>query len=245
MRSRLLATGRCSMCSTSVEAPAVTPCGWPSWGTGSPSSIRAPMRLPRCTVAASMPDWPSRCAACRAMRPICSITSSRRRSTWSCATACSSTSMIPGQALDHGRHGAASRGTRQRHGRGSASPPSPPARWPGDFVTAQAFFDQHGAATGTVAQMGPRRFVVTEVESLLTHARIRRGARPAGCGFSPTWCPVRSSTPSRERARPCTSWSGFLARSTDFTALSAGLHTIARLDLNSAPPDPGGNSATV
>ena len=36
-----------------------------------------------------------------------------------------------------------------------------------------------------------------------------------------------------------------LSASSDFTGLSAGLHTIARLDLTSATSDPGGKSATL
>lgn len=113
----------------------------------------------------------------------------------------------------------------------------------GDFVTAQAFFTST-AQDWDRRQMGPRRFVVTEVESLLTthgfgavHTRgLRVFADLVPSAIVDTEPGSREALYELERV---------LSRSTDFTALSAGLHTIARLDLNSATPDPGGNRATV
>jgi S-adenosylmethionine-dependent methyltransferase len=113
----------------------------------------------------------------------------------------------------------------------------------GDFVAAQTLLARTADAWN-LRTMGPRRFVREEVEVLL-----------AGLGFSA----VRSQgvrvfadlVPSaivdtEPGARDALfALEQILRTSSDFTGLSAGLHTIARLDLTAAPPDPGGKSATL
>jgi S-adenosylmethionine-dependent methyltransferase len=113
----------------------------------------------------------------------------------------------------------------------------------GDFVTAQELLGR-SASTWDVRAMGPRRFVPAEIDELLR-----------GHGFEP----VESSgirvfadlVPSaivdtEPGARDALfALEQILRTSADFTGLSAGLHTIARLDLTAAPPDPGGKSATL
>jgi S-adenosylmethionine-dependent methyltransferase len=113
----------------------------------------------------------------------------------------------------------------------------------GDFVTAQTLLGR-SATAWDLRSMGPRRFVPAEVQELLL-----------SCGF----VPVQSSglrvfadlVPSaivdtEPGARDALyALERVLRSSSEFTGLSAGLHTIARLDLKAATPDPGGKSATL
>lgn len=113
----------------------------------------------------------------------------------------------------------------------------------GDFVTARTLLGR-SAADWDLREMGPRRFVTAEIETLLTGhgfavARtrgVRVFADLVPSAIVDTEPGARDALYALER---------LLSASTDFTALSAGLHTIARLDLQAATPDPGGNSATV
>ncbi len=113
----------------------------------------------------------------------------------------------------------------------------------GDFGTAQDLLGR-SAQTWDLREMGPRRFVVDEVEQLLSQhgftaiesSGIRVFADLVPSAIVDTEPGSRAALYELER---------LLRRSEDFTALSAGLHTIARLDLSSAPPDPGGKSATL
>jgi S-adenosylmethionine-dependent methyltransferase len=113
----------------------------------------------------------------------------------------------------------------------------------GDFVTAQTLLGR-SADAWDVREMGPRRFVAAEVDALLRgHGFIpvqsngvRVFADLVPSAIVDTEPGARDALYALER---------LLSGSADFTALSAGLHTIARLDLSSAPPDPGGKSATL
>ncbi|MEJ7633381.1 methyltransferase domain-containing protein [Aeromicrobium sp.] len=113
----------------------------------------------------------------------------------------------------------------------------------GDFVTAQALVER-SAGTWDVRTMGFRRFVVAELEELLTShgfspvatSGLRVFADLVPSAIVDTEPGARDALYALER---------LLSRSAEFTSLSAGLHTIARLDLPSATSDPGGNSAAV
>ena len=113
----------------------------------------------------------------------------------------------------------------------------------GDFVTAQTLLART-AAGWDIRSMGPRRFVRDEVDELLTgrgfvsiqSQGLRVFADLVPSAIVDTEPGAREALFDLER---------ILRTSPDFTGLSAGLHSIARLDLTSAPPDPGGNSATL
>jgi S-adenosylmethionine-dependent methyltransferase len=113
----------------------------------------------------------------------------------------------------------------------------------GDFVAAQTLFGTTAAAWDRRV-LGPRRFVPRELTDLLV-----------ACGFTPVASHglrvfadlVPSATVDGEPgAREALFALERLVRSSpDFTSLSAGLQSIARLDLSSASPDPGGNDAPL
>ncbi|MET0766230.1 MAG: methyltransferase domain-containing protein [Aeromicrobium sp.] len=113
----------------------------------------------------------------------------------------------------------------------------------GDFVMAQTLLGR-SAAHWDVREMGQRRFVPAEVEELLSAGGfvpvetngLRVFADLVPSAIVDTEPGARDALYALER---------LLKTSPDFTALSAGLHTIARLDLSSATPDPGGKSATL
>jgi SAM-dependent methyltransferase len=113
----------------------------------------------------------------------------------------------------------------------------------GDFVAAQTLLAR-SAGTWDLRTMGPRRFVREEVEALLVglgfgtiqSQGIRVFADLVPSAMVDSEPGARDALFALER---------ILRSSSDFTGLSAGLHTIARLDLTTAPPDPGGKSATL
>ncbi|WP_162891149.1 bifunctional 2-polyprenyl-6-hydroxyphenol methylase/3-demethylubiquinol 3-O-methyltransferase UbiG [Aeromicrobium sp. A1-2] len=113
----------------------------------------------------------------------------------------------------------------------------------GDFVTAQALLGRT-SDTWDVRTMGPRRFVVAELADLLTAhgfapvstTGLRIFADLVPSALVDTEPGARDALYALER---------LLSTSADFTALSAGLHTIARLDLSSATSDPGGKRAAI
>lgn len=113
----------------------------------------------------------------------------------------------------------------------------------GDFVTAQTLLART-AADWDIRSMGPRRFVPTEVEQLLSACSftsiqsqgVRVFADLVPSAIVDTEPGARDALFALER---------ILRTSSDFTGLSAGLHTIARLDLAIASPEPGGKSATL
>jgi hypothetical protein len=113
----------------------------------------------------------------------------------------------------------------------------------GDFVTAQSLVGRSSSAWD-VRTMGPRRFVVAELEALLTAhgflpvatTGVRVFADLVPSAIVDTEPGARDALYALER---------LLSTSADFTSLSAGLHTIARLDSSVATPDPGGKSAAL
>jgi S-adenosylmethionine-dependent methyltransferase len=113
----------------------------------------------------------------------------------------------------------------------------------GDFVTAQTLLGR-SAAGWDIRTMGPRRFVVEEVEELL----VGQGFEPVESSGVRVFADLVPSAivDTEPGARDALfALERILRTSSDFTGFSAGLHTIARLDLKSAPSDPGGKSATL
>jgi S-adenosylmethionine-dependent methyltransferase len=113
----------------------------------------------------------------------------------------------------------------------------------GDFVTAQTLLTRP-ASEWDLRTMGPRRFVRAEVEDLLAaHAFVT--IRSQGVRVFADLVPsaIVDTEPGARDA--LFALEQMLRSSSEFTGLSAGLHTIARLDLTAAPPDPGGKSATL
>ncbi|MCW2831601.1 MAG: SAM-dependent methyltransferase [Aeromicrobium sp.] len=113
----------------------------------------------------------------------------------------------------------------------------------GDFVTAQTLLGR-SAAAWDLRTMGPRRFVPSEIAALLrgggfdiiVSSGLRVFADLVPSAIVDTEPGARDALYALER---------LLSTSSDFTPLSAGLHTIARLDLSVASLNPGGNSAAL
>lgn len=113
----------------------------------------------------------------------------------------------------------------------------------GDFVTAQTMLER-SAHEWDVRGMGPRRFVRAEIEALLEEqgfttvaaAGLRVFADLVPSAIVDTEPGSRDALYALER---------LLRTSSDFSGLSAGLQSIARLDLSLASPTPGGESATL
>lgn len=113
----------------------------------------------------------------------------------------------------------------------------------GDFVTAQTLLGRT-ALSWDIRTMGPRRFVPAEVDELL----VAQGFVPVQSSGVRVFADLVPSAivDTEPGARDALyALEQILRTSSDFTGLSAGLHTIARLDLVAAPPDPGGKSATL
>lgn len=113
----------------------------------------------------------------------------------------------------------------------------------GDFATSEKLFDTT-AQTWDIRTQGPRRFVVDEVEQLLgAHALVpvRTTALRVFADLVPSDL-VDAEPGSREALY---SLERRVRNSPEFTALSAGLQLIARLDLDSEHHDSGGNRAAL
>jgi len=113
----------------------------------------------------------------------------------------------------------------------------------GDFVASLALFDST-AATWDVRSQGPRRFVVAEVEELLLghgFQPVRTTALRVFADLVPSAL-LDGEPGSREALYAL---ERRVRNSPEFTALSAGLQLIARLDLASEHLDPGGNRAAL
>ncbi len=113
----------------------------------------------------------------------------------------------------------------------------------GDFETARSLLTTTAAAWD-VRAFGPRRFVLGEIQSLLEangfNTIVTNGLR-VFADLVPS--AIADGEPG---AREALYELERLARTyQDFTSLSAGLQSIARLDLASASPNPGGNSAAL
>lgn len=112
----------------------------------------------------------------------------------------------------------------------------------GEFDAAAAL---HAATADTwdTRELGPRRYVTAEVDALLSAHGFTVVARSAVRVFTdlvPSSL-VDAEPGGRERLFAL---ERLVASSTDFTALSGGLQTLARLDLTTGTPS-GGNRATV
>jgi S-adenosylmethionine-dependent methyltransferase len=113
----------------------------------------------------------------------------------------------------------------------------------GDFVTAQTLLGR-SAQAWDLRSMGPRRFIAAEVDQLLA---LRGFVPVASTGVRVFADLVPSAIVDTEPgARDALfALEQILRTSPDFTGLSAGLHTIACLDLTSATSEPGGKRATL
>ncbi|MBC7630517.1 methyltransferase domain-containing protein [Aeromicrobium sp.] len=113
----------------------------------------------------------------------------------------------------------------------------------GDFIAAQTLLGTT-STTWDTQTMGPRRFVLEEVQELLgAHGFVtvatnglRVFADLVPSAIVDTEPGARDALYALER---------LVRTSSDFTSLSAGLQSIARLDLNSAPSDTGGKHAAL
>lgn len=113
----------------------------------------------------------------------------------------------------------------------------------GDFVTAQALLER-SAQTWDVRTLGPRRFVQAEIKTLL---EARGFALVATNGLRIFADLVPSAIVDTEPGSRDALYAleRLLRSSSDFSGLSAGLQSIARLDLSLASPTSGGESATL
>jgi S-adenosylmethionine-dependent methyltransferase len=113
----------------------------------------------------------------------------------------------------------------------------------GDFGTAQSLLTT-SAADWDLRELGPRRFALDEIESLLkAHGFTTVVANGLRVFADLVPSAIVDSEPG---AREALYELERLARTShDFTAVSAGLQSIARLDSISASPDTGGNSAAL
>ncbi len=113
----------------------------------------------------------------------------------------------------------------------------------GDFAEAESLF-RSDAASWDLRAAGPRRYVVSEVESLLREhgfSPVQTNALRVFADLVPSAL-VDVEPGARDRLFALER----LVRSApDLTSLSGGLQCIARLDLRSAPTDRGGPRATV
>ncbi|NRQ51007.1 class I SAM-dependent methyltransferase [Aeromicrobium stalagmiti] len=108
----------------------------------------------------------------------------------------------------------------------------------GDFVTAQTLLGR-SADDWDLRTMGPRRFVPSELEALLVGGGfvpvaangLRVFADLVPSAIVDTEPGARDALYALERV---------VRTSPEFSGLSAGLQSIARLDLSPAPPNPGG-----
>ncbi|GAA3535425.1 methyltransferase [Aeromicrobium panaciterrae] len=113
----------------------------------------------------------------------------------------------------------------------------------GDFTTAQTLLATT-AASWDIRALGPRRFGLDELQALLTShgfAPVATHGLRVFADLVPS--AIVDGEPGGRDA--LFALERLVRTSQDFTAVSAGLQSIARLDLNSAPSDPGGKSAAL
>jgi SAM-dependent methyltransferase len=113
----------------------------------------------------------------------------------------------------------------------------------GDFDAAQSLLGTT-SSTWDVRTLGPRRFVQSELLDLLTshgfHPMTSNGLR-VFADLVPS--AIVDGEPGAREALYALERQ--VRGSSDFTSLSAGLQTIARLDWSVASPDPGGKRAAL
>jgi len=113
----------------------------------------------------------------------------------------------------------------------------------GDFATAQTLLATTADAWD-LRTLGPRRFGLDELQTLLT----THGFAPVATNGLRVFADLVPSAivDGEPGAREALFALERLVRTShDFTAVSAGLQSIARLDLTSATSDPGGKSAAL
>lgn len=113
----------------------------------------------------------------------------------------------------------------------------------GDFTTAQSLLGAT-ASSWDVRALGPRRFVVDEILGLLaTHGFTPVATRGLRVFADLVPSAVVDAEPGAREA--LYALERLASTSPDFNSVSAGLQSIACLDLAPASPDPGGNSAAL
>lgn len=113
----------------------------------------------------------------------------------------------------------------------------------GDFVTARSILGATASSWDRRA-LGPRRFIVHELEDLL----VAHGFVPVAMNGLRVFADLVPSAivDVEPGARDeLYALERHVRTLTDFSCLSAGLQSIARLDLTTASPNPGGNSAAL
>mgnify|MGYP006053823651 CR=1 FL=1 len=113
----------------------------------------------------------------------------------------------------------------------------------GDFATARTLLATT-ADDWNLRALGPRRFGLDELQALLT----THGFTPVATNGLRAFADLVPSAivDGEPGAREALYELERLVRTShDFTSVSAGLQSIARLDLSSAPSDPGGKSAAL
>jgi S-adenosylmethionine-dependent methyltransferase len=113
----------------------------------------------------------------------------------------------------------------------------------GDFEAAGRLA-QCSVRQWDLSTMGPRRFTLDEVENLVTSRQFVVEARQ-GLRVVADLVPSAIADIEPGAREGLYVLERMLGSSPDFRGLSAGLHTIARLDLVSEPSTPGGHSATL
>ena len=113
----------------------------------------------------------------------------------------------------------------------------------GDFEAAQTLLRATSTSWDT-RTMGPRRFVADEVEALLTlHGFV--GVTTNGLRVFADLVPSAMTDAEPGARDSLYALERLVSSCRDFTALSAGLQSIARLDLQSASSEPGGKHAAL
>lgn len=113
----------------------------------------------------------------------------------------------------------------------------------GDFVTAQSILGAT-AATWDLRNLGPRRFIIGEVIDLLAaHGFVPVATN--GLRVFADLVPSAVVDVEPGARQQLYELERLVRTSAEFTGLSAGLQSIARLDLSTASPNPGGNSAAL
>ncbi len=113
----------------------------------------------------------------------------------------------------------------------------------GDFATAQTLFAAT-ADTWDLRALGPRRFGLDELDALL-RAHGFASVETKGLRVFADLVPSAIADGEAGSRDALFALERLVSSSHEFTAVSAGLQSIARLDLTSDPFDPGGKSAAL
>ena len=213
-----------SRSSTSAAAPAGSRSGWPPRATGSPSSTPAPTPWPPSPAEPTRRAWPTGSPVCRATSATCASWRPRRVSTWSCATACSASSMTrPARWTRSPR--CCGPAAPSRCWSASGTPPCWPGRWPVTSPRPGPSSMPSRAPTGD-PRAGEHRFTAEELTGLLEGAGLDIRSTTASAS-SPTWCPPRCSTSSRGPSAALLELERAVSERPEYLTLASQLHVVA------------------